>query len=283
MENKLNNMNIRKTIREQIQLALNEEQEGSSYKSTLRKICDNSNEINSIINDEDDLPLWIQDKITIADHNMDAILDYLKTNEISKLYENWAIPMKLNKKIKVSDNLQYHLDNKLPIGDCAFRYGSEKYFDLISEVKDLYDNNLISLNENDEFIVSESDIKKVKINEEVVYLNCIYEDIESSNLQEAEYQGKDVEVGKPKRGGSKKFYVYVKNPKTGKIKKVSFGAKSGGGKLSVKLRDPKARKAFADRHNCEQKNDRTTPGYWSCRLPAYAKLLGLSSGGGKWW
>ncbi len=50
----------------------------------------------------------------------------------------------------------------------------------------------------------------------------------------------------------------------------------------VKLKDPKARKAFADRHNCEQKNDKTKPGYWACRLPRYAKLLGLS-GGGKWW
>jgi len=102
------------------------------------------------------------------------------------------------------------------------------------------------------------------------------------SIREAEYQGKKVEIGKPKRGGSKKFYVYVRNPKTGKIKKVSFGAKSGGGNLAVKLKDPKARKAFADRHNCEQKNDKTKPGYWACRLPRYAKLLGLS-GGGRWW
>jgi hypothetical protein len=105
---------------------------------------------------------------------------------------------------------------------------------------------------------------------------------ENPHLEEAEYQGKKVELSKPKRGGSKKFYVYVKNPKTGKVKKVSFGAASGGGSLAVKLKDPKARKAFADRHNCDQKNDKTKPGYWSCRLPRYAKSLGLS-GGGTWW
>ena len=99
---------------------------------------------------------------------------------------------------------------------------------------------------------------------------------------EAEYQGKKVELGKPKRGGSKKFYVYVRNPKTKKVKKVAFGAAGGGGSLAVKLKDPKARKAFADRHNCDQKNDKTKPGYWSCRLPRYAKSLGLS-GGGTWW
>jgi len=101
-------------------------------------------------------------------------------------------------------------------------------------------------------------------------------------MSEAEYQGKKVELNKPKRGGSKKFYVYTRNPKTGKIKKVAFGAAGGGGNLAVKLRDPKARKAFADRHNCDQKNDKTKPGYWSCRLPRYAKSLGLS-GGGTWW
>jgi hypothetical protein len=102
------------------------------------------------------------------------------------------------------------------------------------------------------------------------------------HIGEAEYQGKDVDLNKPKRGGSKKFYVYTKNPKTGKVIKVSFGAKDGGGNLAVKLKDPKARKAFADRHDCENKNDKTKAGYWSCRLPRYAKALGLS-GGGTWW
>lgn len=99
---------------------------------------------------------------------------------------------------------------------------------------------------------------------------------------EAEYRGKKVDLNKPKRGGSKKFYVYTKNPKTDNVIKVEFGAKSGGQSLSVKLKDPKARKAFADRHNCDQKKDKTKAGYWSCRLPRYAKQLGLS-GGGQWW
>jgi hypothetical protein len=68
--------------------------------------------------------------------------------------------------------------------------------------------------------------------------------------------------------------VFVKNPKTGKIKKVSFGDTTG---LKAKLNDPKARKSFAARHKCAQKTDKTTPGYWSCRLPRYAKLLGIKS------
>ena len=110
---------------------------------------------------------------------------------------------------------------------------------------------------------------------------CIFEH-EAEGIYEAEDQGKKVKLNDPIRGGSKKFYVYVKNPKTGNVKKVSFGAKSGGGSLSVKLKDPKAKKAFASRHNCEQAKDKTKASYWACRLPRYAKSLGLS-GGGKWW
>ena len=87
-------------------------------------------------------------------------------------------------------------------------------------------------------------------------------------------------LGKPKRGGSKKFYVYVRNPKTKKIKKVSFGDTTG---LSAKINNPKARQAFAARHKCSQKTDKTKASYWSCRLPRYAKLLGLKSSFSGYW
>jgi hypothetical protein len=90
---------------------------------------------------------------------------------------------------------------------------------------------------------------------------------------------KNPPIGKPKRGGSKKFYVYVRNPKTKKIKKVSFGQVG----MSAKINDPKARRAFAARHNCDQKTDKTKASYWSCRLPRYAKLLGLKSSFSGFW
>ena len=106
---------------------------------------------------------------------------------------------------------------------------------------------------------------------------------QSTYLGEAEYQGQKVELNKPKRGGSKKFYVYVKDPKTKKVKKVSFGAKDGGQRLSVKLSDPKARAAFSKRHNCPQKKDKTTPGYWSCRINRYWKSLGGSKNYSGYW
>ena len=86
------------------------------------------------------------------------------------------------------------------------------------------------------------------------------------------------ELNTPKRGGSKKFYVFVKDGD--KVKKVSFGDTTG---LSVKFDDTKSRASYVARHNCDTANDKTKPSYWSCRLPYYAKQLGLSGGGSFFW
>ena len=106
-------------------------------------------------------------------------------------------------------------------------------------------------------------------------------DINMNRVDEAKKKKKkDPPIGKPKRGGSKAYYVYVRDPRTKRIKKVSFG--SGG--LRAKINNPKARRAFAARHRCSTANDRTTARYWSCRLPRYAKQLGISASnpGGFW-
>ena len=108
-----------------------------------------------------------------------------------------------------------------------------------------------------------------------------YESIAGKSLDEAEYHGKEVSLGKPKRGGSKKFFVYVKDGD--KVKKVQFGAAGGGQNLAVKIRDPKARRAFAARQNCDRKKDRTTPGYWSCNIGKYWKSLGGGSNFSGYW
>jgi hypothetical protein len=103
--------------------------------------------------------------------------------------------------------------------------------------------------------------------------------LNEAELDEAEFKGKDVPLNKPKRGGSKAYYVYVRDPKTKKIKKVSFG--SGG--LRAKIKNKEARNAFAARHNCKNKKDRTKAGYWSCNLPRYAQALGLGANMNTFW
>lgn len=99
-------------------------------------------------------------------------------------------------------------------------------------------------------------------------------------LNEAEYHGEKVKLGKPKRGGTKKFYVYVMDPKSKKVKKVQFGDTTG---LSVKIDDPKARQSFAARHQCATKKDRTSPGYWSCNIGRYWKSLGGAKNFSGYW
>jgi len=97
-------------------------------------------------------------------------------------------------------------------------------------------------------------------------------------IPEAEYKGKKVALNKPKRGGSKKFYVYVKSKK-GNVKKVSFGDTG----LSVKFKQKGARASFAARHKCAQKKDKTKAGYWSCNIGRYWKSLGGSSNFSGYW
>jgi hypothetical protein len=84
-------------------------------------------------------------------------------------------------------------------------------------------------------------------------------------------ESEDVELNSPKRGGPKKFYVYVKNDK-GNVIKVTFGDTTG---LKTKINDPAARKSFAARHQCATKKDKTKASYWACRLPRFASKLGM--------
>jgi hypothetical protein len=100
------------------------------------------------------------------------------------------------------------------------------------------------------------------------------------DLNEAKYHDKEVKLNYPMRGGTKKYHVYVKNPKTGKVKKIAFGDVHGG--LTAKVSNPKARKAFAARHNCDMKKDKTKAGYWACRINKYGHLWGGKTYPGFW-
>lgn len=200
--------------------------------------------------------------------------------------------------------LQYHLDNKLTLSECIYRYSSDSFVQLFSEARQALRDGKITLNESDLDLIKNTDIgeyglfegEKVPLDLPMIdegYSGSTRDEIannefgmdydqlgpnekewvddEMENLSEAEYRGKNIQLNKPKRGGPKKFYVYVKNPKTGNIKKVNFG---DSGNLSVKINEPGARASFAARHQCDKKKDRTSPGYWSCNIGRYWKSLG---------
>ena len=181
------------------------------------------------------------------------------------------IPFK--KFTEISEALQWHVDNSIPLSENIFRVGSKSYFELYREARELQENGNINFDGWDAYLLNETDIGKFAIYEDQpVPLDCpMYEEI---NEEETE------KLNQPKRGGSKKFYVFVRDPQTKNIKKVEWGDTSG---LSVKINDPEARKSFAARHQCSTRNDKTTPSYWACRTPRYAKQLGLSGGGNFFW
>jgi len=248
----------------------------------------------------------------------------------------------LTRKPLLSEHLQYHVDNKKPLTENTFRYGSEAFLNLWSEARKLYSRNLLEVSGLDKDIITETDLgeygvfegQKVPLDlpmvneaqmldgyevdffhtktnvyanieipsenptfedniqikgtgkteeEAFIDLKQNYENYKKTGLNESEYKGKDVQLNKPKRGGSKKFFVYVMDPKTKRVKKVSFGAAGGGQNLAVKIRDPKARKAFAARQNCDKKKDRTKPGYWACNIGRYWKSLGGGSNFSGYW
>ena len=164
------------------------------------------------------------------------------------------------------DSLQ---ETNTNITDNPFRLGSMMYFEVIKEARKRLSEDRYVLTEVDKQIL-ETDLGEFEVYEgNMVPLDC------PMIIEEEE---KEPELNKPKVGGSKKSYVYVKDGD--KIKKISWGDTTG---LKVKLKNDKARKSFVARHQCSTKNDKTTAGYWACRLPYYAKQLGLSGGGDFFW
>jgi len=235
----------------------------------------------------------------------------------------------------LSENLLYHINNKKPLLENTFRYGSPAFLSLWKEARKLYSRDIIDLGPEDKQIIVETQIgeygiyegelvpldlpmvSEVNLNSAGVkdlirrvvkdsklldflnfntvkdFLKFIqhgslddYYEIDNevrqydSRLDEAKYQGKEVQLNKPRRGGTKKYFVYVMNPKTKKVKKVSFGGTTG---LNVKIDDPKARHSFAARHKCAQEKNKLSPNYWGCHIGRYWKSLGGSKNFSGYW
>ena len=172
-------------------------------------------------------------------------------------------------KDKISKSVHYHIENNIPFAENIYRVHSEEFYKLFSEARGLYSEGLLTeLNDWDKQLL-DTDIGEFGLYEnQKVPLDC--------PIQEEDE--KDPPLNKPKKGGPKKFYVFVKDGD--KIKKVTWGDTTG---LKVKLNDKDARKSFAARHKCAQQKDRTSAAYWACNLPRYAKSLGLSGGGNFYW
>ena len=147
--------------------------------------------------------------------------------------------------------------------------------DLLTQIRDVL-KDMRDGDEDREKDLEDLEVSIDALNPDVELIDKVRKQIKEAKKKK---EKKDPPIGKPKRGGPKAYYVYVRDPKTKRIKKVTFG--SGG--LRAKIRNPKARKAFAARHRCSTAKDRTTARYWSCRLPRYAKQLGLGANMNTFW
>ena len=179
----------------------------------------------------------------------------------------------------ISEHLQYHVDHGVGVDMNVFRPGSEAFFALFAEARELSKQGLYEVSADEAYYINETDLGEYGVYEDMkVPLDypMMYED----DLDEAEYKGRKVKLNKPRRGGSKKFYVYVRDPKTKNVKKVQWGSRD----MSVKIADPARRKSFAARHRCKltTKKDKATPRYWACRTGRYPHLTG-SKKRYKWW
>jgi hypothetical protein len=207
-------------------------------------------------------------KIQLKEH-IEKIINYVgqEYNHGPKLVMNES-----KEPVFISEGMFYHIENNLPLNESIYRPQSAMFLKLFVEARGLYEAKRLVLCEADKYYFDNTDIGTFgEYNGIKVPLDLpLTEEFLNEALEEDK---KQPAIGKPKRGGSKKFYVYVKDGD--KVKKVSFGMAGGG--LRAKLNNPKARQAFSKRHNCPKANDRTTARYWSCRLPRYAKLLGFKT------
>ena len=164
----------------------------------------------------------------------------------------------------ISEGLAFHIDNDMPIRDNVYRHGTSRYFSLVNEARGLWKEGKIKLDEED-IEIMESDLGQFGLfaGQQVPldFPMMIDESIDEAKKKKK----KDPPIGKPTKntGGGKKYKVFVRNPKTGKIKKITYGDSKGG--LKGNWNSPEARKSFASRHNCKDKKDRTKAGYWACR------------------
>lgn len=175
------------------------------------------------------------------------------------------------KEPSISEGLRYHIDRELPLMESVYRIESEAWLDVINEARDLWERNIIDLNEDDLFLISTDAGRTGEYEGERVLLDVPFYE---GDVDEAEYRGKDVDLNKPFRtpGGPRKFAVYTKNDK-GNVIKVGFGQPG----MRVNNDDPEKARSFQKRMRCDNPGPRWKPRWWACNVARYRKLLGIKS------
>ena len=215
--------------------------EGEMADSQMLKVHQYSKELMDMIGDEMQLPSWVQAKLTKVADYMGAVKHYLEGEMALKEAES-----------VLSNPEKADLDNDGELSSYEKKRGA-------AVEKSMGDDKKKDLDES--YILEGSCEDDGEMYEMELYSEeCGCGALEES-LEEAEYRGRKVQLNKPMRGDVKKFKVFVKDPKTGNVKKVNFGDPN----MRIKKSNPKRRKSFRARHNCDNPGPKTKARYWSCR------------------
>ena len=192
--------------------------------------------------------------LVTAKYETDKVLNVLndiRTQRMKKLFDE--------QKDVVTEAIQMHLEKKIPFTENVFHFGSENYFEFFRKARELHESKLIELSDENLKLIEETDLGKFAEYEgKIVPLDC---PMCEEELNEAEYQGKDVKLNDPFRtpGGPRKFAVYTMGP-NGKVVIVRFGDPN----MEIKRDDPARRASFRARHGCDDPGPKYKAKYWSC-------------------
>ena len=245
-------------------------EEARMHRTTLAHLMADVKVLLDLIQDEDDLPEWLETKITKAGDYMSSAARYIAGNiarDHGQLEEQGSVNMSREEMINILSRLS---DEELArlLGDS----------DLVGQ--SLTTENMVGLTEEilveSHFTLYDHLQDAIDENGETPCPQCLYEVLSEAAcgcpdlIPEAKYRGRTVTLNKPTRGDVKKFKVYVKNAK-GNVVKVNFGhggssAKKKGEKtMKIRKSNKKARKSFRARHNCKNPGPKWKARYWSCR------------------
>ena len=242
-------------------------EEARMHRTTLAHLMADVKVLLDLVQDSDDLPEWLETKITKAGDYMSSAARYIagnKARDMGQLEEQVDLD-KLKELATASlQGLLADVDNLT----------DEQLSQIInmspSSGASSMTEGLVGLTEE---ILIESHFNMYEFLQDAVDENgetpcpqCLYEVLSEAScgcpdlIPEAKYRGRTVKLNKPMRGDVKKFKVYVKNAK-GNVVKVNFGDK----KMRIKKSNPKRRKSFRARHNCKNPGPKWKARYWSCR------------------
>lgn len=191
----------------------------------------------------------------------------------SKMHKGQSDRIKdLLKNETISESLRYHQRHGVGVEKNVFRPGSQAFFGLLREARQLFREGRYKIHTEEEKEIIESDLgefglyegMEVPLDFPMVMEQDEMEFLDEKKKKKKKAKKKDPPLNKPSlnTGGGKKWKVYVRS-KSGGVKKVTYGDKKGG--LKGNWNNKEARKSFAARHNCADKKDKTTSGYWACR------------------